>query len=68
VQYHPLAAVLWFWSTSINLPLMGSYWDRTPPSDPFYVVLKRSAKINGFAALCSGISALLVFVRMWLSS
>jgi hypothetical protein len=61
------AAILWFWSASVTLPRLKSYWDSAPPDDPFYVAVKRSAKLNAWAAGFSGLSAFLVFVKMALS-
>lgn len=56
-----LAAIFWFLSASGKLPPMMSYWDGTPPSDPFYAALKSSAQMNTCAAVLSGLSALCVF-------
>jgi len=52
------AAVFWFFSAYGRLPPMVPYWDETPPSDPFYLAVKFSAKMNRWAAGFSGLSAL----------
>jgi hypothetical protein len=61
------AAVLWFWSASMALPQMGSYWDQAPPTDPFYVAVKRAARVSAWAAGFTGVSALLSFVKALVS-
>ena len=52
-----IAAALWFLSAAKPLPEMGTYWDRTPSSDPFYVALRASARLNRWAAFFSGLAA-----------
>jgi hypothetical protein len=48
-----LSAALWFWSATINIPPMT--WDGI---DQLPGVLKRVGRINGAAALFSGIAAI----------
>ena len=56
-----LAAIFWFLSAWGKLPPMLSYWDGAPPNDPFYLAVKFSARMNTYAAILSGLSALCVF-------
>lgn len=60
-----LAAVFWFLSAAGKLPPMVAYWDSTPDSDPFYQAVKFSALMNTIAALCSGVSAALVAMKLF---
>lgn len=53
-----IAAGFWFASAYGRLPLMSSYYDYTPPSDPFYKAVKLSANLNKVAAVFAGTSAL----------
>ena len=52
------AGVFWFLSAYGKLPPMVAYWDATPSSDPFYVAMKFSAKMNQWAAGFSCASAM----------
>jgi hypothetical protein len=56
-----LAAVFWFLSAAKKLPPMVTYWDSAPETDPFFVAVRFSAKMNTRAALFSGLSALCAF-------
>ncbi len=53
-----IAAVFWFVSAKGRLPPMGPYWDAAAPSDPFHVAAKFSARMNSWAAVFTGLSAL----------
>jgi hypothetical protein len=53
------AAVFWFLSVRGKVPQMVSYWDGTPPEDPFYRAFVVSVKMNKWAAGFSGVSAIL---------
>ena len=53
-----VAAIFWFISAYGKLPKMSTYWDETPPDDPFYMAIKFSASMNRWAAGFSGLSAL----------
>jgi len=55
------AAVFWFLSAYGKLPPMVSYWDQAPDTDPLYLALKFSARMNSIAAVLSGLAALCVF-------
>ena len=55
-----LAAIFWFLSAFGKTPPMISYWDSTPEKDPFYKAVKYSARMNTWAAIFSGLSALCV--------
>jgi hypothetical protein len=54
------AAIFWFLSAWGKLPQMLSYYDAAPENDPFYVAVKFSARMNTWAAILSGLSALCV--------
>jgi len=60
------AAGFWFVSASPwePLPQVLSYWGFTPESDPFRQALVFSAKMNGYAALCSCAGAILAAARL----
>lgn len=54
------AAVLWFWSAWLPLPnAPGASIGATSPDDPFNVALAFSARLNGWAALMTGVSVAL---------
>jgi hypothetical protein len=52
-----VAAGFWFASAAEALPPMLSYWGGVPVNDPFYSAIRFSAKMNAFAAVFSGVSA-----------
>lgn len=54
-----LAAIFWFLSVYGRTPTMLSYYDSVPETDPFYVAIKFSVRMNKWAAFFSGLSALL---------
>jgi hypothetical protein len=58
------AAVFWFASAYGKLPPMVSYWDAAPESDPLYMAVKFSAKMNQWAAGLSGASALCMAIKI----
>jgi hypothetical protein len=62
-----VAAVFWFLSAYGKLPPMVAYWDSTPDSDPFYQAVRFSARMNKWAAIASGVSAVLFGFRISLS-
>jgi hypothetical protein len=49
-----VAAVFWFLSAWGKIPVIQTYWDRTPENDPFFVALEASALMNKWAAGFSG--------------
>jgi hypothetical protein len=54
------AAVLWFWSASVPLPLApGAEIGGTLATDPFNVAMRQSASLNQWAALMTGLAVLL---------
>ena len=53
-----LAAVFWFLSAYGKTPPMVSYWDSVPETDPFYKAVRYSVRMNKWAAIFSGLSAL----------
>ena len=59
------AAGFWFASASRKpLPQMHTYRGATPESDPFRRAIVFSARMNGHAALCSCVAAILAAVRL----
>ncbi len=58
-----LGAGFWFLSAYGKLPPIIPYYDATPANDPFYMAVKFSAKMNRWAALFSGLSALCIFFK-----
>ena len=60
-----LAAVFWFLSAARKVPPMRMYWDKAPDTDPFLQAVKFSAYMNTIAALCSGVSAALIAVKLF---
>ena len=58
------AAIFWFLSAYGDLPPMVAYWDAAPPSDPLSRAIKFSAKMNQWAAGLSGLSALLMAIKI----
>ncbi len=52
-----VAALFWFLSAYGKIPPMVAYWDKSPDTDPFYQALKFSARMNRWAAIFSGLSA-----------
>jgi hypothetical protein len=59
-----ISAIFWFLSAAGRLPPMVAYWDSTPPTDPFFSAVRFSARMNTVAAIASGISAVLIGVRL----
>ena len=64
------AAGFWFLSASPwdPLPQMLTYWGFTPESDPFRQAIVFSAKMNGYAALCSFFGAILAAIRLFMGN
>jgi hypothetical protein len=62
------AAGFWFLSASPweTLPQIVTYWGYTPESDPFRRAMVFSAKMNGYAALCSYVAAILAAARLFI--
>jgi hypothetical protein len=60
VPFAFLAALFWFLSANAKMPPMVAYWDSTPEHDPLYQTFKFSARMNKWAAIFSGLSALCV--------
>lgn len=63
------AAGFWFASAFPpwgQLPQMLTYWGFTPETDPFRQAIIFSAKMNGYAALCSVAGAALAAARLFL--
>jgi hypothetical protein len=64
------AAVFWLLSASPwdDLPKIVTYWGSTPEGDPFRQAIVFSAKMNGYAALCSFAGALLAAARLFIGN
>jgi hypothetical protein len=62
------AAGFWLLSASPweELPRMVTYFDGIPESDPFRQAVVFSAKMNGYAALCSCVAAVLAATRLFI--
>jgi hypothetical protein len=45
---------------------MVTYWGSTPDADPFYKAVKFSAEMNKWAAGFSGLSALLMGIKLFI--
>ncbi len=52
-----IAAAFWFMSAYRDLPQIATFWVSTPIDDPFFQGLRFSARMNTWAALFSGLSA-----------
>ena len=61
-----IAALFWFLSAYGELPPPISYYGKVPTTDPLYVAVKFSAKMNRWGAGCSGVSALCMGLKLFL--
>jgi hypothetical protein len=61
-----IAAIFWFLSAYGKLPPLVTYWGSTPDADPFYNAVKFSAEMNKWAAGFSGLSALLMGIKLFI--
>jgi hypothetical protein len=52
-----MAALFWLLSSLVNLPVIGSAYGAIANLDPFYVALKKVARLNAAAACCAFLSA-----------
>lgn len=59
-----------FWLASASpwkpLPKMASYWGAIPEGDPFQQAMMFSSRMNGYAALCSCVAAVLAAARLFI--
>jgi len=62
-----IAASFWFLSAYGKLPPLLSYYGSVPDNDPFYLAVKFSAIMNKYAAGFSGMSALCMGLKLFLS-
>jgi hypothetical protein len=60
-----LAAVFLFFSAAGKLPPIVAYWDKTPDTDPFFQAVQFSAYMNTISAMCSGVSAALIAIKLF---
>ena len=63
-----VAALFWFLSAYGKLPPMVTYWTSTPSDDPFYKAVMFSAMMNKWAAGLSGVSALLMGIKLFIKT
>jgi hypothetical protein len=61
------AAVLWAWSSLVNLPVIGSAYGAIANLDPFYNAMKKIGRLNALAAMCAFLSAALQALALYLS-
>jgi uncharacterized membrane protein len=58
-----VAAVLWMFSASVDIPLApGAAIGGTLPSDPFNIAMREAASLNKYAALATAISTSLLMI------
>jgi hypothetical protein len=62
------AAAFWFLSARGKVPGMIAYWNGTPPDDPFYRAFVVSVKMNKWAAVLSGTSAVMFAISLCLQA
>ena len=67
VIFAALAAILWAWSSIINLPVLGSGWGTLVNSDAFYAAMKKIGRLNMSAAASAFVSALCQAIALYLS-
>ena len=62
------AAAFWLLSASPwkRLPKIVAYYGSTPKTDPFRQAMAFSARMNGYAALCSCVAAVLAAARLFI--
>jgi hypothetical protein len=65
VVFAALAALLWAWSSFVNLPVIGSAWGTIANLEPFYVAMKKTARLNSAAAASAFISALTQAIALY---
>ena len=58
------AALFWFLSAAGKIPAPIAYVDHAPDDDPFFVALRRSARMNRVAAALSGLAAVTFALRL----
>jgi hypothetical protein len=68
VVFAALAAILWAWSSVINLPVLGSGWGTLVNTEEFYAAMKKIGRLNMTAAACAFISTLCQAIVLYLSS
>ena len=66
VVFAALAAVLWAWSSFVNLQVLGSGWDTLVNSSEFYAAMKKIGRLNMSAAACAFVSALTQALALFL--
>jgi hypothetical protein len=62
-----VAAVFWFLSAYRKLPTILPYWGWTPESDPYRQAVVFSAKMNTWASVFSGASALCMGLKLFIN-
>jgi hypothetical protein len=66
VVFAALAALLWAWSSFVNIPVLGSGWGTLVNSNEFYAAMKKIGRLNMSAAACAFVSALMQALTMFL--
>jgi len=51
------AAIFWWWSASIRLPLVKRTWDGLDNMEKLQGALSHSARMNRYAVICAGFAA-----------
>jgi hypothetical protein len=63
-----IAAGLWAWSATVNLPIIGSTYAEISNLVPFYAAMKKVARLNAGAASCAFVSAAAQAAALYLST
>ncbi len=66
VVFAALAALLWAWSSFVNIPVLGSGWGTLVNSNEFYAAMKKIGRLNMSAAACAFVSTLMQALTMFL--
>jgi hypothetical protein len=67
VVFALFAALLWGWSSLVNLPVIGSSYGAIDNLAPFYAALKKVANLNARAAASAFLSALTQAIALYIS-
>jgi hypothetical protein len=67
VVFAAFAAVLWAYSSFVNIPVLGSGWGTLVNSDEFYAAMRKIGRLNMSAAACAFASASSQAAALYLS-
>jgi len=67
VLFAAFAAILWAWSSFVNLPVLGSGWGTLVNTNEFYAAMTLIGRLNMTAAGCAFFSALCQAVALYIS-